>query len=408
MEFELGQDYNNVYFMSVDAKGHSTIVASNDADKADMVFDGFEQMVYQAVDSSKEASRCDKAEFWGWAGDGGLCVFYDTEESRARETALHSAIEILHGMSHLNDQLGRRHVAGTVRVRIAVHKGHFRYKGDQRRGSIHSRQLNFCAHLEKVVPADTLAISQDVYELIPPAGKADYLLADGPFEGRGVHLYSERDPGELNMEWRRTTTVDTGNAAPLSSDMNISEFGLLGVYSQRALTDTFRRIFEGLRDRLWVMGIGLAGFRSDHDSAVIDLLGRGVDVRLLALEPEPQIVGLDLGAGAISLPEWCDLEDGSNYNSRAASSVGPWVASINSQLGATAKLSLRYYHVVPSAALLVADDGVFVSPFCAVGNNVKLPTIQVTAGGRIGRVWRRRFQEVWASDDLSRDGTSTA
>ena len=40
---------NNVYFLKIDAKGHSTIVYQNDADKADIAFDSFEEMVYESV-----------------------------------------------------------------------------------------------------------------------------------------------------------------------------------------------------------------------------------------------------------------------------------------------------------------------------------------------------------------------
>src|SRR6266545_6014113 len=130
MDFVAGRDYTNVYFMSVDAKGHSSIVARNDADKVDHAFDGFEELVYRAVDEAKAESRCAYTEFWGWAGDGGLCIFYDDSESRSRTTALNAAEVILSELPHFNKQLIRAAINGELAVRISIHKGSFKYKGD--------------------------------------------------------------------------------------------------------------------------------------------------------------------------------------------------------------------------------------------------------------------------------------
>jgi hypothetical protein len=56
--FEANRDYINVYFMMIDASGHSSIVRQNDADAADYAFDRFEEVVYQAVDDSVRINRC--------------------------------------------------------------------------------------------------------------------------------------------------------------------------------------------------------------------------------------------------------------------------------------------------------------------------------------------------------------
>lgn len=89
MTFEAKRDYNNVYFMQVDIQGHSPMLRQNAADIADAALDGFEKLVYEAVDEASKKTSCELNEFWGWAGDGGLCVFYDSQqESKAKETVL--------------------------------------------------------------------------------------------------------------------------------------------------------------------------------------------------------------------------------------------------------------------------------------------------------------------------------
>lgn len=147
--FKKGQDYKDVYFMMVDAKGHSKVVNENDSDKVDQAFDEFEETVYKAVNQKQRETRCQVAEFWGWQGDGGLCVFYDADESKTRETAINSAKEILAMIPSLNDKLRRMDITGEIHVRIALHKGNIKYKGLFHHGSIHSRDLNLVAHAEK-------------------------------------------------------------------------------------------------------------------------------------------------------------------------------------------------------------------------------------------------------------------
>src|ERR1700676_5411045 len=94
-QFQAGQAYANVYFLKVDAKGHSQIVRQNDADKADYAFDQFEALVYESVDEAAKRCGCAYAKFWGWQGDGGLCILYDNDESKARTATLEAAEIIL-------------------------------------------------------------------------------------------------------------------------------------------------------------------------------------------------------------------------------------------------------------------------------------------------------------------------
>ena len=235
-DFEPGREYINVYFLKIDAQGHSRIVRSLAADKADKVFDIFEEEVFRVVDEVRERVDCDYAQFWGWQGDGGLCVLYDEEESKARQAAIEAAeVILLEELRHINQKIERHGINQTLSVRIAVTKGNFRYKGDDRRGSIHSADLNWCAHLEEVTPVNSIAISGKVQEIMDNAA-AKYTKGHEEFEGKTVYLRSLRDIDEVLADWRKN--VGATGLIDIASDIPVDELGLSGVFAERTQAGT--------------------------------------------------------------------------------------------------------------------------------------------------------------------------
>lgn len=159
-----GRSYINVYFLKIDVSGHSTVVFNNPSDLADKIFDLFEESVYSAVSESKKMYNCKYTGFWGWQGDGGLCVIFDEHESIALKTAICTAMDILdHRLEPLREKLEQLNIKGEFHIRIAIHKGDFNYKGYTNRGSIHSKDLNFVSHLEGVTPKNSLTVSESIY-----------------------------------------------------------------------------------------------------------------------------------------------------------------------------------------------------------------------------------------------------
>ena len=124
--FEEGVPLVNAYFVKVDASGHSAIVRENPSDKADLLFDQLENSIYDLVQSKKTLNDCAYADFWGWQGDGGLCVIYDSLESKANTTALESAIAILeYCLPSLREVFRSQGIRGDLHLRVAIHKGRF-------------------------------------------------------------------------------------------------------------------------------------------------------------------------------------------------------------------------------------------------------------------------------------------
>jgi class 3 adenylate cyclase len=200
--FSKGRTYTDVYFLRIDASGHSSIVSSNPSDIVDKFFDHFESTVVDAVEQTRRLTGCSYAEFWGWQGDGGLCVLYDRNESVSQRTALQCAMDILDfRLQALQTALTRLSAKGEFHIRVAVHRGTFTYKGHGSLGSIHSKDLNFVAHLETVAPKDSLVISKEVCDRCPPDLAGKFWLLPFPFEGKEVALYSRRNRRDVGLEW---------------------------------------------------------------------------------------------------------------------------------------------------------------------------------------------------------------
>ena len=175
--FEDGRHYGNVYFLFIDAKGHSTFVRSNDEENVFRVFDRLESEVARACDDAASRDSCALIERWGWMGDGGLMVFYDDKEGNARRAALRASFEILKAKSTMNDWIADDpRINGDIHLRLALHKGSLRYRAPT--GSIHSTALNLAAHAEKSAPVDSLVVSYQVFRVCDRGGEESTSGAD--------------------------------------------------------------------------------------------------------------------------------------------------------------------------------------------------------------------------------------
>jgi len=402
--FKINHDYNNVYFFKIDAQGHSMIVQSNDADAVDKAFDEFENIVYKAMKDAKESASCQLAETWGWQGDGGLCIFYDRAESRARKAALLTADLILQAIEPLNNKLATLNIIGPICVRIAIHKGSFTYKGKANRGSIHSKELNFCCHLEAVAPTNTLAISCDVYDILG-RDKDKLYEAEGKYEGRIVYLKSQRPHREFQNEWKNNIRSGSQDSIQLVSDVAVHELGLIGFYSHRNLGAIYTKAIRSAKSIIWVMGTGLGGFHADHHKLIKDKASATkVDIRILVVDPDTKQILIKVGNNSYSLPGWRDYQCNLGaYNSGGVSAIIDMVKTINAQIGRKGEpIKLRYYRALPAFAILRTDSDLFVSPYIFGLHNSKMMTFQVT-DGKLFDQCVNHFTKIWDSNELSRD-----
>lgn len=281
--FNEGESLINVYFMKVDASGHSAIVRENPHDKVNTLFDLVEDSIYNVVQAKKKLYRCAYTDFWGWQGDGGLCVTYDAQESIANTTALESAIAIIeYGLPSLREDLGKQQIQGSLHLRVAIHKGAFQYK--ERHGSIHSRELNFVAHLEQVAPRDTIVISRDVFEASTPELKQRFQKLDFSFEGEEVYVYSKHFSPLTVFQWITSVPIQSSfRMNTLSQRPTQIDKAMMIRHAAREVVDCGTALNTCSN---YLVTREKPGAYRQH---VMELLGRGVDYICLVLNPDADI-----------------------------------------------------------------------------------------------------------------------
>ncbi len=281
--FEEGVPLVNAYFVKVDASGHSAIVRENPSDKADLLFDLLEKSIYDLVQSRRTLNDCAYAEFWGWQGDGGLCVIYDSHESKANTTALESAIAILErGLPGLREDFRTQGIRGDLHLRVAIHKGAFRYK--ECHGSIHSRELNFVAHLESVAPRDALVISRAVLEASSAKLREKFTPLDFSFEGEDVYILQSHSSPAHVFEWIARIPIEGSFQ--------------LNTVAQRPSQAAKARIMSHAVAEVVDCGTALSTCSNylltrekpgEYRQQVLELLRRGVNYVCLVLNPDAEI-----------------------------------------------------------------------------------------------------------------------
>lgn len=283
--FREGQSYNNVYFLKIDASGHSNIVLLNTDDIVNKMFDLLETMIFSAVEENRKIHNCKYATFWGWQGDGGLCVICDENESASLQTAIQSAFNILNfKLNELRHTIGQLKAKGDLHLRLSVHRGSFTYKGYDRHGSIHSKDLNFVSHLEEVTPKDCLTISKEVYQRCPSSIADLFIPLDFSFEETEIFLYTNGLHQSVMFEW--------------ISNIPIAESATTNVLPRRYSEQDKARIIQHATTEVIDLGTALRTCSyyliSRHRPRfyrpiVTALLEKGVNYICIALNPDSEI-----------------------------------------------------------------------------------------------------------------------
>ena len=140
---------------------------------------------------------------WSWLGDGGLIAIYDSSENTSLSTALGFVQDIIKlDLPTTQSEFENEKINGELHIRIAVHKGTIKYTDDGQQGFIHSSDINWGAHLEKVTPKDSVSISKDIYSILPNNEK-ESLFAVGKFEENEIYIWSPNvDRKLVKLNWR--------------------------------------------------------------------------------------------------------------------------------------------------------------------------------------------------------------
>jgi class 3 adenylate cyclase len=347
--FTDGQAVIDAYFMKVDVAGHSAVVRNNPHDKADILFELVEDTIYDLVKAKCKLHGCAYADFWGWQGDGGICVFFDPRESVTNSTVLDVAFQLIDRLlPALRDDLATLGVAGEINMRVAIHKGSFKYKSS--RGSIHSQAVNFVAHLEEATPRNTITISKDVYDAIPADRRSSFIALDFKFEDKTVFIRDTGDSKRAIFEWM--------------GKVPISGSALVNMFTQRATQyDKAMMIRHARHD---VVVLGTAGRTCSnylvtkekpglYRSTVLSLLDDGTDYTAILLSPH-----------SVAAKMYQETQD-EDIVSKIEESIRRLEKFSRDASGYAGKFSVLLYDAPPRLACIAADrhtDGLLlVSPY---------------------------------------------
>lgn len=197
------QVYENVYMIFIDASGHSNIVRNNPKNLSSQGFDLLEETLVSRLNRTAANQKCEIASIWSWLGDGGMFAIYDSKEDCALNTAIKFAKDVLSiDLKTLQLEFNSLDINGELHLRIAIHKGTIKFKEEGQQGSIHSSDINWGAHLEKVTPADSIAVSKDIYDIMSSSWKKGF-IAVGEFEERKIYINTPNsDNKSIIANWR--------------------------------------------------------------------------------------------------------------------------------------------------------------------------------------------------------------
>lgn len=281
-----GAAYINAYFLKVDASGHSSVVSNNPHDKADLFFDLVEDAITDVIRAKKRLYGCANAEFWGWQGDGGLCVFHDDMESAAGSASVDVALQLIdRTLPALQDDLVKLGILGSLGIRVAVHKGSFKYK--EKNGSIHSSDLNFVCHLEARTPVNTVSLTDEVYRAVSDDVRQRFLLADFNFQGKRVYFYSSESHQKTSQQW--------AGKVPISGSV------MVNMFTERPTQYDKAMLIKNASQEVFTLGTALStcsqylvskekpGY---YKEVVKELLSKGVNYYSYVLDPESEFANI--------------------------------------------------------------------------------------------------------------------
>lgn len=358
--FQDGISYENVYFMMIDASGHSNIVINNPADKVNKLFDLLESNVYSAVEENRNIRNCKYAEFWGWQGDGGLCIIYDESETSALSTALDSAYTILdHKLPQLRDTLSKLKINGELNIRIAVHKGSYTYKGDDKRGSIHSKDLNFVCHLESKTPVNSVTISEKIYKLCDVENKEKFQKLDFQFEGNVVYVHNKKLSNSTHYEW--LSKIDFHNSFKMNSFHERPSEIEKATFMSHATTEV---IDLGTAASTCAFYLGSTMRPAAYRDTVFSLLEKGVSYTCIILHPDSEIT------------EFYSKVRGENLKKKCRSSLELFAKFSEKSARLKGDFKVFTYSQLPYFACIAVDrhqNGSFIfSPYMPYGEHIKI------------------------------------
>lgn len=180
----------------------------------------------------------------------------------------------------------------------------------------------------------------------------------------------------------------------IQGSQSTSLSGIEKVYDNpsRALAD-FAVMVEHAKTRVEILGAISTPFfwNPDFESAAIRATKRGVEFRVLLLEPTSQ---------AVSLLSRQERRKSDDLSAELRLSLRRWEeivrrSSIHTSTNRSNSIYLRTYDDLPTAFLMIVDDVLLFAPYLHSTYRISTPFIQAKMSGSISHSLREHFEHVW-------------
>lgn len=170
------------------------------------------------------------------------------------------------------------------------------------------------------------------------------------------------------------------------------EWGLEKIYSTRAEKnkDSDPKLNKA-RHQLDVVAFGLKSFRSMHSKKVERLLKKGIDVRMLTMNPAEDNPFL----------KQRELEEGEPEGQirKSIEALVTWANKLNAQSSSKGKIIVRGYKCMTLDFYWRVDDEMYIGPYWYGIGSQQTITCKFKKGKRAFELYEDYFEKLWADEE---------
>jgi hypothetical protein len=175
---------------------------------------------------------------------------------------------------------------------------------------------------------------------------------------------------------------------------SLLDAGLRGIWMMRSvrIRQEYDQRLEAARDSIDLLGFGQRSFREDHIEDFSAWIARGVEIRLLLLDP------------SFPLPEhsYADQRDREEGSGSIAQDVEAFLREIKARgLHQSERLSIRLFRCLPAIGVFRIDDDLFWGPYLVRRASRNSPTLLTVRGSPLFKALETHFQDIWSRPELS-------
>ena len=174
-----------------------------------------------------------------------------------------------------------------------------------------------------------------------------------------------------------------------SDFLQFRRMGLRKVYPRRDINQEYSKLLEKTEKQIDVLGFGLNQFREDNGDIVKNKAIKGINIRLLVIDPKSSILKIrsyqenDMGGETIEIP----LKKLKEYVNEVNKTI--------EELGRGEKIKIKCYNALPSTMIFRIDDTMFIGPYLHKRLSRTTITYKIEGGTEIFKQYENHFGDLW-------------